>query len=306
MIREAELEVLGALRIPATISELADRMGRSQNRVSEIVSGLSAKGLVLKQREGRSKRIVPTESKAVELYHDIITRYGHTDPPKLLAGKGIELLYYLDEPITVRELAERTDNYRNTVHRRLKTLQNRGIVGKTDSTYVLTEEFTVFHEFATELIHHDHRRKVGEAVDTSTILWEDHESFLFETPEEIEDERFVLTGPRRFQEHGIPLLPTDRRHYLYTESQLTLGPEELICHTLLIDSGPRYQSYCLLLMSAVDIDDDRLGRLAQRYDVSTLVEDLITYLETRGSVRTDSQPSWDEFRELAQEYRVVV
>lgn len=306
MIREAELDVLGSLTSPTTVSKLADRMDLSQSHVSEIVSSLAEKELVRKEQNGKSKRIVPTESKAVELYQDIATQYTHTDPAKLLSGKAIPLLYYLDEPITVSELANRTNNYRNTVNRKLKTLQNRGIIRKADSEYVLTEQFHIYHEFAIELIHHEHRRKAGTAANSFSILWEDHESFLFQTADEIADVEFILTGSRRFEDYGIPLLATDTRHYLYAPEPFNLTPEHLICHMLLIDSGSRYQSYCLLLLSAVDIDEGHLKCLGEQYDVSSLVNDLIEYLETEGAVTTESLPTWEEFRELASQYEVNV
>lgn len=306
MIQGAELDVLGALTSPATVSELADRMELSQNRVSEIVSGLAKKDLVRKEREGKSKRIVPSESKTVELYQDIVTQYSHADPSKLLSGKAIPLLYYLNEPITVSVLADRTNNYRNTVNRKLKTLQNRGIVGKTDSKYTLIEEFQIFHDFATEIIHHEHRRKAGKAVDSYSILWEDHESFLLQTTEEIAEDEYILTGPRRFEDYGIPLLATGTRHYFYSAEPVELTPEHLICHMLLIDSGARYQSYCLLLMSAVEIDEKRLELLGRRYTVSSFLDDLIEYLKTEGSATTKSLPSWDEYQTLASQYEVTV
>lgn len=306
MVREAELEVLGNLTSPETVTALADRMDLSQSRVSEIVTDLAEKALVRKEREGKSKRIVPTESKAVELYQDIATQYSHTNPQRLLSGKAIPLLFNLDEPITVKELADRTDNYRNTVNRKLKTLQNRGIVEKTDSKFVLTDEFQIFQEFATEFIHHEHRRQAGKVVDSYSLLWEDHQSFLLQTTEKIVEKEFVLSGVRRFEDYGIPLLPSDERHYFYAPEPVDITPEHLICHMLLIDSGTRYQSYCLLLMSAVDIEEKCLERLGRLYGVSSLVNDLIEYLETCGSVTTESLPSWEEFRDLETQYEVNV
>jgi hypothetical protein len=179
-------------------------------------------------------------------------------------------------------------------------------VGKTDSTYALTEEFQIFHEFATEIIHHEHRRKAGKAVDSYSILWEDHESFLLQTTEEIAEDEYILTGSRRFEDYGIPLLATGTRHYFYSAEPVELTPEHLICHMLLIDSGARYQSYCLLLMSAVEIDEKRLEHLGRRYNVPSLVYNLTEYLETEGSATTETLPSWDEFQNLASQYEVTV
>ncbi len=49
-----------------------------------------------------------------------------------------------------------------------------------------------------------------------------------------------------------------------------------------IDSGARTQSYCLLLLSHVDVDRDELRDQTTKYGVEDLVEDLLTYLDTGG------------------------
>lgn len=306
MLREAELRVLAALREPVSITDLAERLDRSQSYVSEVVADLGEKGLVRKERAGRAKQVVPTDSKAVELYQDISHQYDHVDFPALLSGPTIPLLYYLDEPITVTELAERTDNYRNTVHRRLKHLLDRGVLRKQETRYQLTDEFQVLNRFAREYIHHVHRQRAAEAMDAFTIIWEDHGSFLAQTDRAVTDDSFLLTGPERFQDFDLPLLATEDRYYFYPDNQIEFSPEELVCHMLLIDSGSRYRSYCLLLLSSEDVDESLLRSRGEHYGVSKVVDELLAYLESRGEITTESLPSWDEFEALAEEYGVAL
>ena len=306
MLRKAELRVLAELHEPATITDLADRINRSANYVSEVVSDLEEKGLVRKERLGRAKQVASIESKAIELYHDIAQQYGHIDPPALLSGPTVSLLYYLNEPITVAELAERTDNYRNTVNRRIKQLLDRGIVRKAGSRYQLNEGFQVLHEFAREYVHHVHRQRAAEAADAFTILWEDQATFLIRTDQSVTDEAFLLTGPERFEEYGVPLFATRSRYYVYPAERVDLTPEELICHTLAIDSGSRYQSYCLLLLGANAIDESRLRDRSEIYNVRTTVDRLLEYLNSRGESGGANLPTWAEFQDLADEYGVAV
>lgn len=306
MLRKAELRVLAALREPTTVSGLADRLDRSQSYVSEIVADLAEKGLVRKERDGRGKRVVPTENKAVELYRNLSQRYAHIDFPELLSGPTIPLLYYLDEPISVAELAERTDNYRNTVNRRVKQLLHRGILRRRRSRYQLNDEFQSLNEFAREYVHHVHRHRAAEVMDASTILWEDHESFLVQTDHQVTDRSFLVTGPERFEAYGLPLLVTEARYYVYPAEQIDLTPEELVCHMLLIDSGSRFRTYCLLLLSRVDIDEEVLRSRSVHYGVFEPIEQLLDYLDTRGESAAESLPSWDEFETLAEEYEVAV
>jgi len=100
-------------------------------------------------------------------------------------------------------------------------------------------------------------------------------------------------------------LARDRRYYLYSETMSELSPEILCCHMLVIDSGARAQSYCLLLLSHASIDRDELRAQATKYGVDDVVDDLCTYLDTSGDQRTSRLPEWDDFQELAEEYEVT-
>lgn len=306
MLGKMELTILQVLREPTTISGLAERLDRSQSYISEVVTELAEKGLVRKERHGRGKQIVPTESKAVELYLDLSQRYAHIDFPEPLSGPTIPLLYYLDEPTSVAELADRTDNYRNTVNRRVKRLRDRGILRKDGVRYRLNDEFQSLNQFAREYIHHVHRQQASAVTGGFTILWEDHESFLVQSDREITDNSFLATGPERFQEYEIPLLVTETHYYFYPANQIHFSAEELVCHMLLIDSGSRYRSYCLLLLSSEDVDESLLRSRGEHYGISSMVEELLGYLDSRGEISSESLPTWDEFEALAGEYEVSV
>ena len=306
MVRGSELALLQELHEEVSVSELADRLDRSRSYTSELVTGLEEQGLVRTRREGRRKLVAPAESKAVELFQHLVQTYPHIDFPELLTRKTIACLYYLDTPVTVAELAELTGDYRNTVNRVVTRLQNRGIVQKQDSRYRLTDDFLLLHEFATEYGHHRHRQTAAAQATSYTILWESFTEFLVQTGDPVDNVAFHRTGPGRFQAFGPPLLTTNRYHYLYAEDRHDLTAPDVVCHTLLIDQGTRYQTYCLLLLAQEDPDRDDLRDAAEAYDVSALVEDLLTYLETRGAARTTEQPTWGEFEDVATDYGVAV
>jgi hypothetical protein len=75
---------------------------------------------------------------------------------------------------------------------------------------------------------------------------------------------------------------------------------------LVIGDDTRSRSYCLLLLSAANIDRDELLALAATYDVYDAVAGLLEYLDTHGEKRTASLPTWEEFSDLADEYGVAV
>ncbi len=177
MLRRIELEVLATVERGDTIVALAGKLDHSESYLSRAVTDLVEKGLLYTHRDGRRKRVVPSDARAVEIYQDLVRQYSHIDFPELLTGKTLEVLYYLDQPRAVADLAARSDNYRNTVNRVLKQLRDRGLVGTDDSHYQFNGDFDRLHEFARELAHHLHRQRLEAVAPNGTILWEDyHES----------------------------------------------------------------------------------------------------------------------------------
>ncbi|WP_318566962.1 MarR family transcriptional regulator [Salinigranum marinum] len=307
MLTEGEVRALTTFHGEQTVSELATSLDRSPSYTSELVERLETAGLVETRRQGKTKQIRLSDAKALELLTDLTQRYSHIDWPELLSGSALRVCYYLDTPRTATDLARHADVHRSTVHRALAPLQHRGVVYRTDDgTYALNDGFKQLSEFARELAHHAHRQTVEEQTNTYTILWESLDEFLVQTTTEIANEQFIPTGPDQFQRYGLPLLARDRRHYLYSETTSELSPEMLCCHMLVIDSGARAQSYCLLLLSHVDIDCDELQTQAVTYRVDGVVDELCTYLDTSGDQRTSYLPEWEDFEELAEEYEVTL
>jgi DNA-binding MarR family transcriptional regulator len=307
MLTKGELHALIALHGEQTVSGLATQLDRSLSYTSELVERLETTGLVETRREGKTKQVRPSDAKAFELLADLTQAYSHIEWPELLSGATLRVLYYLDTPRAATELARRADVHRSTVHRALDPLQHRGIIYQTkDEAYALNEGFERLSTLARELAHHIHRQTVEQHTDTYTILWESLDEFLVQTADEITDDDFIPTGPEQFQTYDLPLLARDRRYYLYSESMSELSPEMLCCHMLVIDSGARAQSYCLLLLSHVDVDRDELRAQAVKYGVDDLVDDLYTYLDTSGEQRTSRLPEWEDFQELAADYGVTV
>ncbi|WP_255192006.1 MarR family transcriptional regulator [Natronobeatus ordinarius] len=304
MLRRIELEVLATVERGDTISVLATKLDHSESYLSRAVADLAEKGLVYTKRDGRRKRVIPSDARAIEIYQDLVRQHSHIDFPELLTGKALEVLYYLDQPRTVADVAERSGNYRNTVNRVLKRLRDRGLVGTDDSQYHFNGDFDRLHKFARELAHHLHRQRLESVAPNGTILWEGYDEFLAQTTTEVDAEHFHETGLARFAAFDLQFLLTRHRYYRYSESIEEVSPAELCCHTLVIDDGPRHRSYCLLLLGHVDVDESDLREQAEKYGLEDETDTLLQYLETRGAVDSDRLPEWDEFQELAADYEV--
>jgi len=304
VLRQIELEVLATIDRGDTISELATKLDHSESYLSRAVSDLVEKGLVYTERDGRRKRVVPSNARAVELYQDLVRQHSHIEFSELVTGKSLEVLYYLDQPRTVAEIAARSDNYRNTVNRVLKRFRDRGLVGTVDGHYEFNADFDRLHAFARELTHHLHRHRLETVAPKGTILWEGFDEFLAQAETDINAAGFHETGLARFAAFDLQFLLTGHRYYVYSEGLDEVSPAEFCCHTLIIDDDSRHRSYCLLLLSHVDIDEEHLQEQAAKYDLEDEIDALLQYLETQGEVDNDRLPEWDEFRDLAADYEV--
>jgi len=304
VLRRIELEVLATVERGDTIGELATKLGHSESYLSRAVGDLREKGLVYTNRNGRRKRVIPSDARAVEVYQDLVRQHSHIEFPELLTGKALEVLYFLDQPRTVAEIANQSNNYRNTVNRVLKRFRDRGLLGTDDGRYEFNSDFERLHEFARELAHHLHRQRLKAVAPNGTILWEAYDEFLAQTETEVESEHFHETGLARFAAFDLQFLLTSHRYYVYSEDLDSVSPAELCCHTLLIDDGTRHRSYCLLLLCHVDIGEDDLREQATKYGLEDEIDALLQYLETHGEIRDGRLPEWSEFQELAADYEV--
>ncbi|QUO47673.1 helix-turn-helix domain-containing protein [Halorubrum ruber] len=306
MYTEAELRVLAAAQGEPTVSALAEELDRSVNYVSELLDQMEEKGLVHTTRSGKTKHVHRSSARAIELYDQFVQRYPHIPFAELLGGATLRVLYHLATPASPTDLAEQAGVHRSTVYRSLSPLQHRGLVYRDDGRFALNDEFEGLARLAHEFAHHRNRNRTEEHADTYTILWESLDEFLVQTDELIGTSAFHITGPEKFQAFELPLLARKRRYYLYSESTNEISPEELCCHMLVIGDDTRSRSYCLLLLGEVDVDRDDLLDIATTYGVEDDVRALLEYLDTDGETRTEKLPTWDEFRDLADEYGVAV
>lgn len=305
MLSEAELKVLSHLYGEQSVSELAEEFDKTLSYTSELISRLEQTGLIDTRKRGQTKFVSPSDVRAIELLQDLTQRHSHIEWPELLAGATLKVLYYLNTPRSIADLAGRTPVHRSTIYRAIEPLAHRGIVYKTDdSAYALNDGFGILSRFARELAHQRHRETIETHTSTYTILWEAVDEFLVQTSDQINHTNFLPTGPAQFQAYDLPLLARERRYYLYSKSSSESSPAALCCHMLVIDDGTRTQSYCLLLLSHVDVDTDELPHQADKYGVADTVDDLLAYLETCGAKTTSALPAWEEFESLAEEYEV--
>ena len=316
MLSEPELTVLSYLSTKGADGvvqrELADALEWDPSHTSRVVSNLAELGLVTREQQHGRYRVSLSNAEPAERFADLAREFPHVDFAGLIAGSTIQLLYHLDTERTAAELTDWTDVSRATVYRRLKQLRNVGIVTKRDSRFVLTSQFQGLAAFAQSLVRHMHRQEARDHATGVRLIWMDVDEYLFSCRTDVTASLFHRTGPGALEQYGIPLLTREEQYYFRSEDRTELTPEDLVCHLLLIDDGARYRSYCLLLITACEIDAEALTETAGRYDresdlnLTETVQALCTYLESSGDVAGEKLPEWDTFKSNAADYDISV
>jgi len=292
--------------------ELADELDWDQGHTSRVVSKLADSELVIRDQQNGRYRVSLSNAEPVKRFADLTREFSHVDFPDLLAGPTIQFLYYLDAERTAAELTNWTDASRATVYRRLKQLQNVGIVTKLDTRFALTNQFEELAAFSRSLVRHLHRQEANDHAAGVRLIWSDVDEYLFSCRTEVTAPLFHQTGPEALEEYGISLLTREEQYYFRSKERNGLAPEDLLCHLLLINDGARYRSYGLLLIANCDLNADDLTRIAERYDreadidLSGTVQDLCSYLESKGAVSGEKLPEWDTFKSTAADYDISV
>jgi len=115
-----------------------------------------------------------------------------------------------------------------------------------------------------------------------------------------------MTGLARFQEYGLQFFLAGEPAFWYAPDE-DLTPSEVVCHTLVLDSGSRRVSYSMLLIEKLDIDQEILIEPATWYDLETAVDAMYRPLHGEFEVAEDLPvflPSESEFIALKEQYGV--
>jgi len=100
-----------------------------------------------------------------------------------------------------------------------------------------------------------------------------------------------LTGLARFAEYGLQFFLAGEPAFWYAPDE-ELTPGEVVCHTLALDSGSRRVSYAMLLIEALDIDQETLTDTSTWYDLETTVAAMYQALQEGSKTRTRSLSSF--------------
>jgi len=177
----------------------------------------------------------------------------------------------------------------------------------------LSADLSPLLTFARAAVRHEHRSRVRGLAPSATVEWCDPKRALVrvQTAEDTEALEaatdWQLTGLARFAEYGLQFFLAGEPAFWYAPDE-ELTPGEVVCHTLALDSGSRRVSYAMLLIEALDIDQETLTDTATWYDLETTVAAMYQALQ-EGVEDSDEipvvLPSESEFMALKEQYGVV-
>ena len=299
-LSRTELEIFKELtRSPASISELAERVGKSPPSAMEAVEKLQVKGFADFERHGNKKIVMLSQAKHAQLLRELFLTSPHISWQDLLSFSGILPLFELEN--VTPEAASRTTQWRA-----LRNMMAHGIITKDGDKVKINPRFQKVEEFIQEFQNYNNSRLAALASEAAVIVWSRGSRFIIRVPlgTRIPDPRFKPTATTVLPRYGISLI-SNVEYYFLSPSPETLGPEDVVLHTVLVD-GVTNVTYALILMMKTRTDRNYLLRTAEKYHLRPQVEGMLRFLDTRRPQAGLVLPKWDEFAEKAREYGVNI
>lgn len=315
MLTKAGLAVIDVLSTghEATTAELATETEYSQAHLYDVLDELLEAGLLVEVRGPNNlRRVSVTNHPVVEAYRSLRSELGHVEWADLLSPATLRVCWYLDEPRRVSEIAERLGVTRQGVHKALSPLKHRAMLSPSGPEYALTEGLSPLLAFARAVVRHEHRSRVRAVAPSATVEWCDPKRALvrIQTAEDTDALQtapdWQLTGLGRFEAYGLQFFLAGEPGFWYAPAE-ELTPADVVCHTLVLDSGSRRVSYAMLLIEQLDIDQETLIETATWYNLESTVAALYRTLRGEFDASDDSPvvlPSETEFTALKEQYGV--
>ena len=316
MITKAGLAVIDTLSTgrEATSEELARETSYSQIHLYEVLDELVAKGLLAETRgSNNQRRVHVTDHPVCEAYRTLRSKLGHVEWVDLLSAATLRVCWYLDEPRRVTAIAKRLGITRQGVHNALSPLKHRAMLSPSGPEYALSEDLSPLLEFSRSLVRHKHRSQARAVAPSATIEWCDPRHSLIrvqtsaDTEALLENSDWRLTGLGRFEEYGLQFFLAGEPAFWYSPDE-ELTPAEVVCHTLVLDSGSRRVSYSMLLIDKLQIDQETLTETAKWYDIEPTVDAMYQPLDNEFDYSKDLPivlPNESEYMALKEQYGVA-
>jgi DNA-binding MarR family transcriptional regulator len=298
----------------ATVHELVDETGLNASQIYRTADELHTAGLIAESRAHHNQRILRlTGHPVIEAYRNLVSKLGHVDWPDLLSPATIRICWFLDEPRRVTTIADRLGITRQAVHNALDPLKHRAMLSLSGPEYALVPDLQPLHDFAEAVILHEHRDRVRRLAPSATVEWFDPNRALIhvhtadDTAALQAADEWGMTGLAQFAAFDLQFFLAGEPAFWYAPGE-TLTPDQVVCHSLVADTGSRRVSYALLLIDHVQIDEEPLRDTAARYGLESTVSDMYAYLNGESEQQSSGDtvlPDPAEYESLKSQYGVT-
>jgi hypothetical protein len=310
-----EIEILKEIsKENCTVSQIRKNLRIKPSLLSQYLTKLQEKRIIfIKQRnlaetsdDNSRKSFFFQETPHAFLIKDLLKKYAHIKWEDLLSGRGIDVLFQISTGCpTIRESMSRVTFWRYSMN-----LMSLGIVIGYGDNLKINERFDLLRSFLEEYQIHVIRTIIDSLSAKAVILWRKDFECLIRVPNtlKIAQKGFTKTATSSMQDYGIQLI-SDSDVYSFSKRKTGIRLEDVILHTLLIESGNvRNTIYALLLLKKEfnQVNKSYLLKLAIWYDVGLQINAMLEFLRTRGNHTGAGLPTWQEFVQKAMEYTVDV
>ena len=293
----------------SSVQELAAILKTSESWVSQIVKNLETKGVVRTRKEGMKKSVDISMMNYALSLSDLFKIEPQVPWEKLISYSNMVALFLS----ATGEKSFEQGVSPVSLWRAERNLSMHGMITKGPQGTTLRN--SRLKNFVNEYSNHVSRMHLLERLPKdAVVLWRSGYRGLFRIhnangKETRKDLRNALpTALSAFPEYGIQFITPDSYYYLDPETkELTI--EDIIIHTLLIEPDSQtYITYALLLIfKAMDlVDFDSLISKSCKYELEATIEGMVRYIRSHGEERNLYLPKWNELKEQADLYGIVV
>lgn len=296
-----------------TVQKLADETGFSTSQIYRTADDLHTAGLIDESRGHHNHRILRvTGHPVIEAYRNLVSKLGHVDWPDLLSPATIRICWFLDEPRRVATIADRLGITRQAVHNALDPLKHRAMLSRVGPKYAFVPNLQPLHDFAEAISLHEHRYRARQLAPSATVEWFDPERALVHVQDPDDTvalqatDEWEMTGLARFAAFDLQFFLAGEPVFWYAPDE-PLTPAQVVCHSLVNDTGSRRVSYALLLIEQAQIDEETLLDTAVWYGLESTISDMYAFLKDGAKQREVGEtvlPNRAEYESLKSQYGV--
>jgi hypothetical protein len=296
---------------PTTIRDLINDTGYSEKQLYRAVDALTVTGDVTETRGvNNRKELQPGNGRLMTAYKRLIATVGHVNWGNLLTPTLLRVAWFLDTPTRIRTIADRLDVTPQAVYTAMDPLTGRAMLNPSGPEYALTDDLRPLHAVADAAAWHTHRVCVETLASSAVIEWYDpvHGLVRPQTPDDTTvfdgADDWHVTGLTAFTDYDLQFFTHHEPLFWYSEHGPP-APEEIACHAILSDPGPRHVSYAMLLIDTLDLDHDAMTQHAAKYDLEPVVDAMLTALTQDDWTPQGKLPGPREYEQLKHQYGVA-